>query len=520
MVRKVTCGGQSLKIMIRIAILVILLLAYEVSAIAVTIDINPKSINPKSSGVIKVTVYNNSGFDAAEVNISTVRFGPHQAMAIKNHLVDDTKLLLFFNTQDVGIQCGDTELTLIGKTYSGQDIEGQVIIDTVGWCRQTPIPAPTTTATATPTPTPTATATPTPTPTATATPTPPPISKPKLQVIETSDKTNYNINDTIYFTINVTNTGKHTAYGVNITDTPPGEILIVGPAKFSLGNLKPNSSAIIKINATAISEGVNLSNIAIAEGKDARGNAINGTGYAIFSIVAATPAQNSTIINSTTMNSTAILALASGSSGESTGCGDGVTTRENLTNIRQYESKEMNISRGSAVARFTKLDIVKEVGFSLKTDVECIMVRAELLKGKPTRATSSAQGIVYFNVWVGSLEYVDPSKVENPYVVFRVPEDNKSVKLMMYNDGSWVTLDTEKIGSDTYKAYTRGFGSFAIVETAESPAAAFLKSMVPAQEATGNQLPQEPVKLNLILGMIIVISIAAVVHRRMKIAGK
>ena len=46
----------------------------------------------------------------------------------------DADLLLFFNTQDTGIQCRETSASLTGKTVSGQVIEGSDAIITVG-CR-------------------------------------------------------------------------------------------------------------------------------------------------------------------------------------------------------------------------------------------------------------------------------------------------------------------------------------------------------------------------------------------------
>jgi PGF-pre-PGF domain-containing protein len=45
---------------------------------------------------------------------------------------DHRKLVLYFNTEDTGIQCGDTLANLTGKTYNGQDIAGSDNIRTVG----------------------------------------------------------------------------------------------------------------------------------------------------------------------------------------------------------------------------------------------------------------------------------------------------------------------------------------------------------------------------------------------------
>lgn len=108
---------------------------FEITAgpdIELDIDINPKSINPESSGIIKVTISNNTpeGFDVADINISSVRFG--KAPVIKNETTSDKKLMLFFNTEDTGIHCGDTQAILTGKTKSGLNIVGTGSFVTTG----------------------------------------------------------------------------------------------------------------------------------------------------------------------------------------------------------------------------------------------------------------------------------------------------------------------------------------------------------------------------------------------------
>jgi hypothetical protein len=116
---------------------------YVNPAIEVDIDIKPgefpNSINPKSQGVIPVAILTTDTFDATTVDPSTVIFGATgtEAAAVQSALEDVdgdgfNDLILHFNTQDTGIQCGDTSALLTGQTFSGQAIEGSDSIVTVG----------------------------------------------------------------------------------------------------------------------------------------------------------------------------------------------------------------------------------------------------------------------------------------------------------------------------------------------------------------------------------------------------
>ena len=109
----------------------------------VAIDIKPgslpNSINPKSKGVIPVAILTTGTFDATTVDSTTVRFGATgtEAAPVHSALEDvdgdgDTDLILHFNTQDAGIQCGDTSASLTGETFSGQAIQGADSVNTVG----------------------------------------------------------------------------------------------------------------------------------------------------------------------------------------------------------------------------------------------------------------------------------------------------------------------------------------------------------------------------------------------------
>jgi hypothetical protein len=109
----------------------------------VTIDIKPgsfpNSINPRSKGKIAVAILATDTFDATTVDVSTVLFGATatEAAPVQSSLEDvdgdgDLDMILHFNTQHTGIQCGDTSAFLTGETFSGQMIEGSDSVNTVG----------------------------------------------------------------------------------------------------------------------------------------------------------------------------------------------------------------------------------------------------------------------------------------------------------------------------------------------------------------------------------------------------
>ena len=110
------------------------------SSPVISIDISlPDSINRKSKGKIPVAILTTATFDATTVDLSTVRFGKTGTEAAPVHFtledVDgdgDIDMVLHFNTQDTGIVCGVTSVSLIGETLSGQVIAGSDFIKTVG----------------------------------------------------------------------------------------------------------------------------------------------------------------------------------------------------------------------------------------------------------------------------------------------------------------------------------------------------------------------------------------------------
>jgi len=102
----------------------------------------PDSINLKSKGVIPVAIITTDSFDATLVDPLSVEFGPNGALESheKGHIEDvdndgDLDIVLHFKTQETGIECGDTEVSLVGETFDGQYFIGSNNIATLG-CKQ------------------------------------------------------------------------------------------------------------------------------------------------------------------------------------------------------------------------------------------------------------------------------------------------------------------------------------------------------------------------------------------------
>ncbi len=108
----------------------------------VTMDIKPgetaNDINPASKGNIPVAILTTDTFDAVQIDPLTVRFGvlPTSESHSRGHIEDvdgdgDVDLVLHFRTQETGITCGETEITLVGETFGGESISGSDTINTV-----------------------------------------------------------------------------------------------------------------------------------------------------------------------------------------------------------------------------------------------------------------------------------------------------------------------------------------------------------------------------------------------------
>lgn len=100
-------------------------------------------INPKSNGVIPVAILSTNNFDASSIDQASLRFGPNQALAEGEGKLEDINgdglpdLVLHFRTQNSGIQCGDTSVSITGQTVNGISIQGTDSITTVG-CKSVP----------------------------------------------------------------------------------------------------------------------------------------------------------------------------------------------------------------------------------------------------------------------------------------------------------------------------------------------------------------------------------------------
>jgi hypothetical protein len=108
--------------------------------IEASIDIKPgnypNSINLNSKGVAPVAILTTPDFDASTVVADLVRFGSAGASPIKSALEDvdrdgDMDMILHFKTQDLGITCGDTEVTLTSLTSSGEFFSGSDSISAI-----------------------------------------------------------------------------------------------------------------------------------------------------------------------------------------------------------------------------------------------------------------------------------------------------------------------------------------------------------------------------------------------------
>ncbi len=105
-----------------------------VDAVEVEIDLKPGSdtnpLNPRSRGVSPVALFGSAAFAVADVEASSLAFGPAGASPLTAGSLEDVDadgfgdLLLHFPTQAMGIAVGDTQACLSGATLDGVRFAG------------------------------------------------------------------------------------------------------------------------------------------------------------------------------------------------------------------------------------------------------------------------------------------------------------------------------------------------------------------------------------------------------------
>ena len=86
---------------------------------------DPNTINSRSMGLVPVAILGSAEFDVADVDITSVTFGPGAAVPVHDGHLEDVNddglidLVFHFAQKDTGLSPGDTEADLIGDLLDG-----------------------------------------------------------------------------------------------------------------------------------------------------------------------------------------------------------------------------------------------------------------------------------------------------------------------------------------------------------------------------------------------------------------
>ena len=79
---------------------------------------------------MRVAILGSANFDVADIDVTTLAFGPGGAPPGNDHILDDVNndgfpdLISRYNQRETGLVPGDTEACIAGATTAGTPIEG------------------------------------------------------------------------------------------------------------------------------------------------------------------------------------------------------------------------------------------------------------------------------------------------------------------------------------------------------------------------------------------------------------
>lgn len=166
-----------------------------------------------------------------------------------------------------------------------------------------------------------------------------------------------------------------------------------------------------------------------------------------------------------------------GTSTSSGGGGSG-TSGEKYENIEVKEVIQKNVIKGSDISYkfIEKNNAVNEIKFTALKNSGRITTTIEVLKNTSSFANEKAPDNVYqnMNIWVGNTGFSTSNNIKDIIIAFRVERSwileneviESSIMMCRYNDGSWNSLPTKKVGENQehifFESETPGFSPFAI----------------------------------------------------------